>query len=369
MKRLAVFLPALLWVSGALSPAAGQPQHPPITDRTNPTPEAPRRIILDVDPGIDDAMAMFLAMQSPELQIEAITVVSGNVIVDLGAENALKLVELAGRSDIPVAKGAKYPLQRRLITAEAVHGKNGIGEVDLPPPSKKLDPRHAVDVIIDIVQSNPGQITLVPLGPLTNIALAFLKEPSLPSMIPEIILMGGAIAGGNASPAAEANIFNDPEAAKTVFNSGVPIIMVDLNATSQALMSRDHLARLERSTSPVAKAVAEMGDFYIAFSESLGFSGAELHDPLAVGIAIDKTFAKVLQPMQVDVETKGELTYGATVANRYLLIEKVEDAGDHDTIVSFPRVEPNAEVPLVVEGDRFVAMFIERLVAPLRSVR
>lgn len=355
-------------LTAAVSGATAKQEPPPITDRTNPTPQSPRRIILDVDPGIDDAMAMLLAMQSPELQIEAITVVSGNVIVDQGAENALKIVELAGREDIVVAKGAKYPLQRKLITAQAVHGKNGLGELKLPAPTKRVDGRHAVDVILDIVNASPGQITLVPVGPLTNIGLALLKDPSLPSKVPEIILMGGAIAGGNASPAAEANIYNDPEAAKLVFNSGIPVTMVDLNATAQARLTRRHLSRLTKSTSPIAKAVAEMGDFYIAFSEGLGFSGADLHDPLAVGLAIDKTLAKVLRPMHVDVETKGELTYGETVVNRYLLLEAVEDMGDHYEIVDFPRVEPNAEVPLVVDGERFVEMFLERLSAPGRSI-
>ena len=199
------------------SPAFARQEHPPITDRTNPTAENPRRIILDIDPGIDDAMAVLLALQSPELQIEAITVVSGNVIVDVGAENALKLVELAGRPDVIVAKGAKYPLQRKLITAETIHGKNGLGDVELPAPTKELDARHAVDVILDIVNASPGQITLVPVGPLTNIGLALLKDPTLPSKVPEIILMGGSIVGGNASPAAEANIYNDPEAAKIRF--------------------------------------------------------------------------------------------------------------------------------------------------------
>jgi purine nucleosidase len=171
---------------------------------------AERRIILDVDPGIDDALAMFLAMRSDELKIEAITVVSGNVLVDLGAENALKLVELAGRADLLVAKGAKYPLQKKLITAEAVHGEDGLGVKKLPAPTKKLDPRHAVDVILDIVSRNPGQITLVPVGPLTNIALAFLKAPEIRSQIPEIVLMGGSIVGGNASPAAEAIFTTTP---------------------------------------------------------------------------------------------------------------------------------------------------------------
>ena len=191
MKRFALLFAAILGAGGAANGTALQ----------DPTAENPRRIILDIDPGIDDAMAVLLATQSPELQIEAITVVSGNVIVDLGAQNALKLVELAGRPDIIVAKGAKYPLVKKLVTAELIHGRNGLGDVELPPPTKKLDPRHAVNVIIEIVNANPGEITLVPVGPLTNIALAFREDPTLPSKIPEIILMGGSIAGGNASPA------------------------------------------------------------------------------------------------------------------------------------------------------------------------
>jgi inosine-uridine nucleoside N-ribohydrolase len=333
----------------------------------NPTAENPRRIILDIDPGIDDAMAVLLATQSPELQIEAITVVSGNVIVDLGAENALKLVELAERPDIIVAKGAKYPLQRKLITAEAVHGTNGLGNVELPTPSKKLDPRHAVQVIVDIVNANPGEITLVPVGPLTNIALALLQDPTLREKVPEIILMGGSVIGGNASPAAEANIYNDPEAAKVVFNSGIPITMVGLGATSQAKLYRRHLPTLADSGSPIGKFIADICDFYIGFSERIGFEGSDLHDPLAVGMAFDKTFAKKLWPMHIDVETKGELTYGETVANRYLLLESFEDVGDHYEITSFPKVEPNAEVPTIVDGDRFVATFVERLSAMPRK--
>jgi inosine-uridine nucleoside N-ribohydrolase len=241
-----------------------------------------------------------------------------------------------------------------------------LGNIELPAPTKQLDPRHAVDVIMDLVGSNPGAITLVPVGPLTNIALAFLKDPTLPEKIPEIILMGGSIVGGNASPAAEANIYNDPEAARIVFRSGVPITMVDLGATSQARLERKHLATLLNSGSPIGRFAAEIGDFYIAFGERLGFSGADLHDPLAVGMAIDKTFAKQLSPMHIEVETKGELTYGATVANRYLLLERAQDVGDHLEIVDFPRVEPNAEVPLVIDGERFVQTVVQRLSAPPR---
>jgi inosine-uridine nucleoside N-ribohydrolase len=327
-----------------------------------PTRENPRRILLDVDPGIDDALAMLVAMRSEELRIEAITVVSGNVIVDLGASNALKLVELAGRDDLVVAKGAKYPLQRKLITAEAVHGEDGLGGKILPPPSKKLDPRHAVDVIIDLVRRSPGEITLVPVGPLTNIALAFLKAPDIRAQIPEIVLMGGSIVGGNASPAAEANIYNDPEAAKIVFESGIPIVMVDLGATAQARLTRKDLERLKAAESNVARYAAELGDFYIAFSERLGFmEGADLHDPLAVALAIDLSIATDLRPMHVQVETKGSLTYGETVANRYLLLESVEDAGDHYRITSFPRVQPNARVPVTIDSGKFLALFLDRL--------
>jgi inosine-uridine nucleoside N-ribohydrolase len=327
-----------------------------------PTPERPRRIILDVDPGIDDALAMLLAMQSKELRIEAITVVSGNVTVDLGAENALKLVELAGRTELVVAKGAKYPLQRKLITAEAVHGEDGLGGKKLPPPEKKLDPRHAVDVIIDVVSRNPGEITLVPVGPLTNIALAFLKAPGIRSQIPEIVLMGGSIVGGNASPAAEANIYNDPEAAKIVFESGIPIVMVDLGATAQARLTRKDLESLRAADTAIARYAAELGDFYIAFSERLGFlEGADLHDPLAVGLAIDLSIATDLRPMHIQVETKGALTYGETVANRSLILEAVEDAGDHYRITSFPKVQPNARVPVVVDSARFLELLLDRL--------
>ena len=327
-----------------------------------PSSEAARRIILDVDPGIDDALAMFLAMRSDELRIEAITVVSGNVLVDLGAENALKLVELAGREDLLVAKGAKYPLQKKLITAEAVHGEDGLGGKKLPAPTKKLDPRHAVDVILDIVSRSPGEITLVPVGPLTNIALAFLKAPEIRSQIPEIVLMGGSIVGGNASPAAEANIYNDPEAAKVVFESGIPIVMVDLGATAQARLTRKDLPRLRASSSKVARYAAELGDFSIAFSERLGFDeGADLHDPLAVALAIDLSIATDLRPMHIQVETKGSLTYGETVANRFLLLEAVEDAGDHYRITSFPRVTPNAKVPVTIDSRKFLELFLERV--------
>lgn len=327
------------------------------------TTKSPRRIILDVDPGVDDALAILLALHSPELRVEAITAVSGNVMVDLAAENALKLVELAGRPDVPVAKGSKYPILKKPTTAQVVHGKNGLGGLELPAPVKQLDRRHAVDLIVDVVSANPGEITPVLVAPLTNFALAFLKEPAIRSKIPEIILMGGSVGGGNVTPAAEFNIHSDAEAAKIVFESGIPITMVDLGATAQVLLTRAHLEELRRSVSPVAAAAAGMIGHYLAFEESLGNAGAPLHDPLAVGLAIDKSFARKSQRMRIDVETKGELTYGQTVANRNLRTLTFTDAGDHYEAGEFKTVQPNAEVPLVVDGERFLRMFLERIAA------
>ncbi len=311
-------------------------------------------------------MAILLAAQSTELRIEAITVVSGNVLVDQGVENALKLVELAGRTDIPVAGGEKYPLRKKLITVPIVHGENGLGETELPSPTKTAESRHAVDLIIDLVRAHPGQITLLPLGPLTNIARVLLKRPDIAEQIPEIILMGGSIEGGNASPAAEANIYNDPEAAEIVFQSGIPITMVGLGATHQTLLKRSHTAALADSRSPIARYVARIADFYLAFSESIGFEGGALHDPLAVGLAVDSTLAIESRPMQIAVETQGRLTYGETVANRYLLRESVEDAGDHYVLTGIKPIESNAQVPTLIDADRFLRFFVDRIGAPPR---
>ncbi|MCW5982668.1 MAG: nucleoside hydrolase [Bryobacteraceae bacterium] len=321
----------------------------------------PRRIILDVDPGIDDALAILLALRSPELRVEAITTVSGNVMVDQGAENARKVAELAGRPDIVVAKGSKYPLMKKPTKAAKVHGEDGLGNVRLPPPARPLDPRHGVDVIAELGLSNPGEITLVAVGPLTNLAMALRKAPELRDAIPEIVLMGGAVAGGNVTPVAEFNIHSDAEAAHIVFESGIPITMVDLGATKQALVTRSHQAALRESGSAMGRTAAAMLDHYLAFEESLGMTGAPLHDPLAVGLAIDETLATAIRPMRIDVETQGDLTYGQTVANRWLRVRTRVDAGDHYVLGEFRRVDANARVPLAIDSGRFLAMFMERI--------
>jgi inosine-uridine nucleoside N-ribohydrolase len=259
-----------------------------------------------------------------------------------------------------ISKGAAGPLQRKLITAEAIHGQNGLGGVVLPAPKMALDRRHAVQVIHDVIDANPGQITLVPVGPLTNVAMAFLQYPELAAKTREIILMGGTIGAGNATPVAEANIHQDAEAAKTVFESGVPILMVDLTACSQARLRRSDAARLSATIDPVAF-VAAIADPYIGFSERFGAEGAAIHDALAVGIAMDSMVAKTVKPIHVDVETKGEFTYGATVANLRLTIEHSEWRGDRFAIVDFPQVPANAAYPAVIDGERFVGLFLRHI--------
>src|SRR4029453_11173329 len=182
-------------------------------------PEAPTRVIIDTDPGTDDAMAILLALTSPELRVEALTIVAGNVTTAQGLENALKLVSLAGRPDIPVAAGAQKPLLQKLVTAET-HGPDGLAGISLPPARLAPDPRFAPDLIIELVHKYPHEITLVPLGPLTNVALALSKDPSIAGLVKEVVLMGGAVSGGNVDAVAEFNIYVDPEAAHVVFEGG-----------------------------------------------------------------------------------------------------------------------------------------------------
>src|SRR5271154_5923269 len=179
-----------------------------------------RRVIIDTDPGTDDAMAIMLALNSPELEVRAITVVPGNVTAAQGLENALRMISLANRCDIPVAAGAQHPLFQKLITAEFWHGKNGLADIELPPSKCKADPRFGPDLIIEMVHANPHEITLLPIGPLTNIALAVEKDPSIVPLVKEVILMGGSLKGGNVNASAEANIYNDPEAAQIIFQAG-----------------------------------------------------------------------------------------------------------------------------------------------------
>ena len=253
---------------------------------------APLPIIIDCDPGQDDAIALLLALASPgELEVLAITAVAGNVPLRLTEYNARRVVRLAGRDDVPVFAGCDRPLLRTLETAEYVHGKTGLDGAELAEPGFPLTPGHAVDAIIDLVMARPaGAVTLCPIGPLTNIAMALRKEPRLAGHLRQIVLMGGSIELGNVTPAAEFNIFVDPHAADIVFRSGVPLVMFGLDVTHKALVTEPHLRRIEALGTPVAKAAAGLLDFYNRFDrERYGKPGGPLHDPCVIAWLLDPT--------------------------------------------------------------------------------
>ncbi len=319
-----------------------------------------KRVIIDTDPGTDDAMAIILALNSPELRVEALTVVPGNVDGRQGLENALKIVSLAGRCDVAVAGGAQHPLNQKLITAQFWHGRNGLADVELPPSRCKADPRFGPDLIIEMVHKYPHEITLIPVGPLTNIALAVSKDPSIASLVKNIVIMGGSISGGNVNGAAEANIYNDPEAAQIVFNAGWMVTMVGSDVGERTLITQKYLAQLQSSHGPQSDFVAKIADFYLTRSEKSGYSGAAMYDPLAVGIALDPTLG-TLKEMHVDVETKGEFTRGETVANRMGSNENNVLHGDHYEIEGVVELKPNARVCLASDADRFLQLFVSRV--------
>ena len=325
-----------------------------------PSLAAPKKIIFDTDPGTDDAMALMLALNSPELDVRAVTVVPGNVVAAQGLDNALRLVSLANRCDIPVAAGAQHPLFQKLTTAEFWHGKNGLANVELPPSKCKVDPRFAPDVIIQMVHAAPHEITLVPVGPLTNIALAVEKDPSIVPLVKEVVLMGGSISGGNVDAAAEANIRNDPEAAQIVFQAGWPLTMVGLDVSNKTLFTKKQLDQLGSAHGPISDFVYQVAKFLIELSAKYGFAGTAMYDPLAVGVAIDPSLVKAPE-MHVDVETRGEFTRGETVANRQGYNERNVLHGDHYVIEGMDQVTPNAKVCIDVDADRFLRMYVSRI--------
>ena len=325
-----------------------------------PGSAAAKKVIFDTDPGTDDALALMLALNSPELDVRAITVVPGNVTASQGLENALRMVSLANRCDIPVAAGAQHPLFQKLITAEFWHGKNGLANVELPPSKCKVDSHFGPDLIIRMVHAAPHEITLVPVGPLTNIALAVLKDPSIVPLVKEVIIMGGSISGGNVNASAEANIYNDPEAAQIVFQAGWPLTMVGLEVGDKTLFSRKYLDQLGQTHGPVNDFIYAVGKYLVDLSAQFGSPGSPMYDPLAVGVAIDATLVKAAE-MHVEVETRGEFTRGETVANRRGMVERNVLHGDRYVIEGIDKVAPNAKVCVDVESDRFLQLFVSRI--------
>ncbi len=320
----------------------------------------PQRVIIDTDPGTDDAMAIVLALNSPELKVEAITVVPGNVDGRQGLENALKIVSLAGRCDVTVAGGAQHPLNQKLITAQFWHGKNGLANVQLPATKCTADPRFGPDLIVELAHKYPHEITLIPVGPLTNIALAVSKDPSIAGLVKNIVIMGGSIGGGNVNGAAEANIYSDPEAAQIVFNAGWTVTMVGSDVGERTLITRKYLTELQSSHGPQSDFIGKIAAFYLDRSEKSGYSGAAMYDPLAVGAVIDPSLV-TLKEMHVDVETKGEFTRGETVANRMGSDENNVLHGDHYEIEGVIELKPNARVCTASDAGRFLQLFVDRI--------
>ncbi|MFZ7088971.1 nucleoside hydrolase [Curtobacterium sp. RRHDQ10] len=276
----------------------------------------PEKIILDCDPGHDDAVAILLAHGSPEIDLLAVTTVVGNQTLDKVTRNALAVGTIAGITDVPFAAGADRPLLRTIETAGDIHGESGMDGPVLPEPTIELDPRHAVDLIIDIVMAHePGTVTLVPTGGLTNIALAARKEPRIVERVKKVVLMGGGIHVGNWSPVAEFNIVIDPEAAHIVFSAGWTVVMVGLDVTHQALATPDVAASIEAVGTGPSRFVGDLLEFFAdAYRDVQGFDAPPVHDPCAVAHVIDPTIIRAVQ-MPIGIETTGTLTLGMTVAD------------------------------------------------------
>jgi len=306
-----------------------------------------RKIIIDTDPGQDDAVAILLALASPELEVLGITCVAGNVPLTLTSKNARVVCELAGRPDIKVFAGCDRPLVRPLVTAEYVHGKTGLDGIALPEPGMALQPGHAVDFLIETLRREPaGTVTLCPLGPLTNIATALQKAPDIAPRIAEIVLMGGAyFEVGNTTPAAEFNIHVDPQAAEIVFHSGVPLVVLPLDATHQVLTNRARIEAFRGLGTPVGHAVASWTDFFERFDmEKCGSEGAPLHDPCVIAYLLEPGLFEG-RHINVEIETTSELTMGMTVADWWRVTDR----------------EPNAYFVGRANAEGFYALLTERL--------
>jgi purine nucleosidase len=312
----------------------------------------PKRLIIDTDPGIDDSLAILLSLASPEVQLEALTIVSGNTTASQGVLNALSVLELAGATTIPVSIGVPVPLVQPLLIASETHGQTGIGYAHLPTPQLTASQQHGVDRIIETILSNPGEISLVAIGPLTNIAMAVRREPRLVEAVREVIIMGGAIrTGGNTTPLAEYNTYCDPHAAHIVFHSGLPITLVPLDVTYRAILTQADVQRLLEIPSPITRFIADATRFYMEFhDEYQKIEGCIINDPLALAL----TFAPQLvdtEHLYVDVDISGGVSMGKTFADFYHMNKK----------------EPNMHVALGVRPREFIELFLERIQALARA--
>lgn len=303
-------------------------------------------IILDCDPGHDDAIALILALASPELELKAVTTSAGNQTPDKTLRNALRILTLLQRSDIPVAGGAVKPLMRELIIADNVHGESGLDGPDLPEPNFAPQTCNAVELIAQTLRASQQPVTVVATGPLTNIALLLTSHPELHAKISRIVIMGGAAMLGNWTPAAEFNIYVDPEAAEIVFQSGLPIVMAGLDVTHRAQIMSEDIERFRHLGNPVADVVADLLDFFMEYhkQEKWGFQGAPLHDPCTIAWLIKPDIFTCVDRW-VGVETQGKYTQGMTVVDYYSLTAN----------------QPNTTVMMDVDRQAFVDLLVERI--------
>jgi purine nucleosidase len=307
----------------------------------------PRKIIIDTDPGQDDAAAIMLALGSPELEILGITTVAGNVPLPRTSTNARIILEFCGRTDIKVFAGADRPIARPLVTAEHVHGKTGLDGPELHEPQMSLQPQHAVDFIIETLKREAaGTVTLCTLGPLTNIALALEKAPEIAGRVRELVMMGGGFfEGGNITPAAEFNIYVDPEAAAAVFKSGIPIVMMPLDVTHKVLTLKSRVEKLRAIGNRPAKALVEMLEFFERFDvEKYGSDGGPLHDPTVIAYLLKPDLFSG-RDCNVEVETASPLTAGMTVVDWWQVTSR----------------RHNARVMKDIDADGFFALLTERV--------
>lgn len=311
------------------------------------------RIIIDTDPGVDDALTFLLALASPEIKLEALTTVQGNVTIEKATRNALSVLELAHASHIPVVQGCSRPLLKTPHNSgEDVHGMSGIGNSNLPEPKTKPVDGHAVDYLIERVLAEPNELSIFPIGPLTNIALAIRKEPRFAKALKELVVMGGAIrSGGNITPLAEFNINEDPHAAHIVFHSGIPITLIPLDVTYKCLLTSEDIERLNKIDSPIARFVRDATATYMDFYKKYeGFNGCALHDPLTLATVFAPEIFS-FEKHYVDVDISGGISTGKTFADFMKVSKK----------------PANIKVALDVRGRDFVELFIERMESLCRA--
>ncbi|UBF24724.1 nucleoside hydrolase [Kovacikia minuta CCNUW1] len=307
---------------------------------------AAKPIIIDCDPGADDAIALFLALApTASLDVLGITTVAGNVPLGLTQRNARQICELAGRSDLPIYAGCPRPLLRPLLTAEEVHGKTGLDGITLPEPQMPLQKSHAVHFLIQTLMESSGEITLATLGPLTNLAVAIIQQPAICTRIKEIVVMGGAITQGNVTPSAEFNFYVDPHAAQVVCTAGIPLTLINLDVTHQAIATPTRMAAIRALNTPISTATLGLLQHYGAFDmQRYGTSGPFLHDPCVIAYLLQPELF-TCRPAYIEIETTSELTIGRTVVDRWQSTDRA----------------PNANVALSINAEGFYQLLTRSL--------